>query len=294
MDTKEFIIISGLSGAGKSTAAKILEDFGYFCVDNLPPQLIPKFAELVVQSNGHVNKVALVSDVRGGLFFDDLQHALKSLEDMGLGYQIIFLEATDEVLIRRFKESRRRHPLSTEGQGGIIEGLELEKKRLTMIRSKAHKIIDTSYLGSSEFKNILAQWLEQDERQRMFINIVSFGFKYGIPLDADLVFDVRFLPNPYWVDELRDHIGTEQVIKDYLTRQPITDIFVNRLNDFIAFLIPQYIKEGKAQLSIAIGCTGGKHRSVAVSEWLSSFLRQRGYSLAVEHRDLAGRGGRDG
>lgn len=289
MERKKFIIVTGLSGAGKSMAGNFLEDFGYFCIDNLPPLLIPKFAELVAQSDGHINKVALVSDVRGGQFFDHLLQALRTLEDMGFGYEILYLEASDEVLVRRYKESRRRHPLSTEG--GILDGLKLEKKKLKNIREKASKIVDTSNLGSSEFKNTLAEWLEQDERQRMLITVTSFGFKYGIPLDADLVFDVRFMPNPYWVEELREHIGTEQIIKDYLNRFPITGTFMNKLTDFILFLIPNYIREGKAQLSISIGCTGGKHRSVAVADWIGTAIRQRGYTCIVEHRDLTERSG---
>lgn len=287
MESKNFIIVTGLSGAGKSLTAKVLEDFGYFCVDNLPPLLIPKFAEIVAQANGNINKVALVSDVRGGQFFDHLAKALKTLEEMGFGYEILFLEATDEVLVRRYKESRRRHPLSLEG--GILEGLELEKKKLQDIKSNANKIIDTSSLGISEFKNVLAKWLEQDEKERMLINIISFGYKHGLPLDADLVFDVRFLPNPYWIDELREHFGSEQIIKDYLAKYPITNTFMNKLNSFLLFLIPYYIKEGKAQLSIAIGCTGGKHRSVSVADWVGVFLRQRGYNSVVEHRDITSR-----
>jgi len=287
LESKNFIIVTGLSGAGKSLTAKVLEDFGYFCVDNLPPLLIPKFAEIVAQANGNINKVALVSDVRGGQFFDHLAKALQTLEEMGFGYEILFLEASDEVLVRRYKESRRRHPLSLEG--GILEGLELEKKKLQEIKSKANKIIDSSSLGISEFKNVLAKWLEQDEKDRMLINIISFGYKHGLPLDADLVFDVRFLPNPYWIDELRNHIGSEQIIKDYLVKYPITNTFMNKLNNFLLFLIPYYIKEGKAQLSIAIGCTGGKHRSVSVADWLGVSLRQRGYNSVVEHRDVASR-----
>lgn len=295
MHKKQFIIVTGLSGAGKSLAAKVLEDFGYFCVDNLPPLLIPKFAELVAQSNGQVSKVALVSDVRGGKFFDHLLQALKSLEEIGINYEILFLEASDQILIRRYKESRRRHPLSNESEsGGILNGLEREKKKLEEIRTKASKIIDTSYLGSSEFKNALADWLEQDQRQRMFINIMSFGYKYGLPLDSDLVFDVRFLPNPYWVDELREHNGKEQVIQDYLRKHPLTNTFMEKLNEFCQFLIPNYIAEGKAQLSIAIGCTGGKHRSVAVAEWLCSSLMKKGYACAREHRDLEHRSGKNG
>lgn len=292
VEQKKFIIVTGLSGAGKSLAAKVLEDFGYFCVDNLPPLLIPKFAEIVAQSHGSINKVALVSDVRGGRFFDHLLQALASLEDMGFGYEILFLEASDEVLVRRYKESRRRHPLSVEG--GVLEGLELEKRKLQHIRERANKIIDTSNLGIGEFKNTLAEWLEQDDKERMLINIVSFGFKHGIPLDADLVFDVRFLPNPYWVNELRDHIGTEKIIKDFLLQYSLTKTFVEKLNSFLLFLIPNYIKEGKAQLTITIGCTGGKHRSVAIADWLGVSLGQRGYSCVVEHRDITQWSGKHG
>lgn len=295
MSKKQFIIVTGLSGAGKSLALKVLEDFGYFCVDNLPPLLIPKFAELVIQSTGQVSKVALVSDVRGGQFFDHLFQALKSLEELGIGCEILFLEASDGVLVRRYKESRRRHPLSSEGEsGGILESLDLEKRKLRDIRARADKIIDTSFLSTAEFKSVLSNWLEQDQKERMFINIVSFGYKYGLPLDADLVFDVRFLPNPYWVDELRSHNGTEQVIEDYLRAHPITNTALDKLNEFCYFLIPNYITEGKAQLCIAIGCTGGKHRSVSVAMWLGESLKKKGYTCVVEHRDLEPRSGKHG
>jgi len=271
-DTIRFVIITGLSGAGKSRAVNSFEDLGYFCIDNLPPLLIPKFAELASQSGGKINRIALVSDIRGGEFFSSLSEALLSLEEVGLDYEILFLEADDDILIRRFKETRRRHPLAAHGS--IVEGIKEERRLLAAIRGRADKIINTSELSPQELKEEIRSLYALDGKQEnILITLVAFGFKYGIPLDADLVFDVRFLPNPHYVEHLRPLTGNDDKVQEYLWKWTITHKFFQKLLDFIDFVVPCYVKEGKPQLVIAIGCTGGKHRSVAVVTELEKILK---------------------
>ncbi|NPV69620.1 MAG: RNase adapter RapZ [Firmicutes bacterium] len=286
MNDIRFVIITGLSGAGKTQAVRSLEDLGFFCVDNLPPALIPKFAELCAQSSGDsVRRVALVIDIRGGEFFDDLAEALKGLEEVGLPYEILFLEANDEVLVRRYKETRRRHPLAP--QGNILEGIKAERKKLEEIKGKANVIIDTSDLTPQRLREeILQIFSTEKERRRIIITVVTFGFKHGLPLDADLVFDVRFLPNPHYVESLRPLTGERDEVKEYVLKWPVTKKFMRRLNSLIRFLLPHYINEGKTQLNIAVGCTGGQHRSVVVAEELANALRGEGNTVVVEHRDI--------
>jgi UPF0042 nucleotide-binding protein len=280
-----FVIITGLSGAGKSETMHCFEDLGFFCVDNLPPILIPKFAELCAQSDGRINRIALVVDIRGGSFFDDIFDALEILEQNGFSYEILYLEAKEEVLIRRFKETRRRHPMSAEGS--ILEGIRAEKERLQEIRGKATRIIDTSDITVRNHHELINQYYaELPEQEKMLITVVSFGFKNGIPLDADLVFDVRFLPNPHYVDSLRALNGNQTEVLNYVLKWPITLRFLAKLYDFIDFLGPHYVKEGKANLIIGIGCTGGQHRSVAMANKLGDYLRTKGYRVAVYHRDI--------
>ncbi|HOP74291.1 MAG TPA: RNase adapter RapZ [Bacillota bacterium] len=280
-----FVIITGLSGAGKSETMKCFEDLGYFCVDNLPPVLIPKFAELCAQSDGRINKIALVVDIRGGGFFDDIFEALESLEHNGFSYEILFLEAREEILVRRFKESRRRHPLSTTG--GISEGIRAEMERLGEIRGKASMIIDTSELTARALREVIVKHYDQlTPESKMLITVVSFGFKNGIPLDADLVFDVRFLPNPHYVDSLRHLNGNRIEVSDYVLKWPVATRFLTKLYDFMDFLVPQYVNEGKSNLIIGIGCTGGQHRSVTIANQLGEFLRAKGYRIVVDHRDV--------
>ncbi len=280
-----FVIITGLSGAGKSETMKCFEDLGYFCVDNLPPVLIPKFAELCAQSGGRINKIALVVDIRGGGFFDDVFEALENLEHNGFSYEILFLEAREEILVRRFKESRRRHPLSTTG--GISEGIRAEMERLEEIRGKASVIIDTSELTVRALREVIVKHYDQlTPESKMLITIVSFGFKNGIPLDADLVFDVRFLPNPHYVDSLRHLNGNRSEVSDYVLKWPVTNRFLTKLYDLMDFLVPQYVNEGKSNLIIGIGCTGGQHRSVTIANKLGDFLRAKGYRIVVDHRDV--------
>jgi UPF0042 nucleotide-binding protein len=285
MQSIRFVIITGLSGAGKSEAMKSFEDLGFFCVDNLPPVLIPKFAELCAQSEGRINKIALVVDVRGGDFFNSISSSLEILEENGLTYEVIFLEADEEVLVRRFKESRRRHPLS--GEGGILDGIRAEKSKLEEIRGKANLIVDTSNLTARQLREaIVEKYSQVVEQQRMIFTIVSFGFRNGIPLDADLIFDVRFLPNPHYVDSLQGLTGNSKEVADYVLKWPVTSRFLRKFYGLMEFLAPQYINEGKTQLIIGIGCTGGRHRSVTIANQLGEFLRAKGYKAVVEHRDI--------
>jgi UPF0042 nucleotide-binding protein len=280
------LIITGLSGAGKSVAIQALEDIGFFCVDNLPPALIPKFGDLIIQSQGKVTKVGLVCDMRGGDFFKDLFDALKELEQRGsqqINYQIVFLEADDATIVRRFKETRRRHPLAKDGR--IVEGIAEERKMLEEIRGKADIILNTSNLKASELRQEILNRFSQIDEQHLKIDVMSFGFKYGVPIEADLVFDVRFLPNPHYVDSLRPLTGKHQDVYEYVMKWPVTEAFVQKLEDMIDFLLPQFRKEGKTHVVIGIGCTGGKHRSVALAETLYKYLKDRDEWVTVVHRD---------
>lgn len=278
------LIITGLSGAGKTQAANCLEDLGYFCVDNLPPTLIPKFTELTSQSEG-VKQVAFVVDVRGGRFFNDLSQALEELARQGINYTILFLEASDEVLIRRFKESRRKHPLSH--QGPLPEAIKLEKQMLQELRGQADTIITTSNLNVHQLKEELVRLYSEGEAGKITVTVFSFGYKFGLPLDSDLVFDVRFLTNPKYVDELSHLTGEESEVIDYVMEPELTRSFLTRLMNFLEFLLPYYVKEGKAHLVVAIGCTGGQHRSVVVANYVGQEVRKMGYRTIIKHRDLA-------
>ncbi|HHT70776.1 MAG TPA: RNase adapter RapZ [Firmicutes bacterium] len=278
-----FVIVSGLSGAGKSTAVRVLEDMGYFCVDNLPPDLLPKFAELCLQ--GKVNKVALGIDIRGGGFFEHILERLKALERMGLKYRIIFLQASDETLIRRYKETRRRHPLAKEGR--VLEGIADERKRMQELQSRATYVIDTTNTTPAQLKEeIRTLFAEGEDLERLLITLVSFGFKFGVPLDVDMVFDVRFLPNPYYVETLRDCTGKDEAVRDYVLQWPVTQEFLTRVLQLIEFLIPHFIAEGKTSLVLGIGCTGGRHRSVTLAEELSGHLSANNHRVFVQHRDV--------
>ena len=280
----EFVIITGMSGAGKSQAMKAMEDIGYYCMDNLPPQLLPKFAELCYESKRNIDKVAVVVDIRGGIFFEDLFEDLDDLNEQGLKYRILFLDAEDNVLIKRYKELRRPHPLNPSGR--IIDGIERERILLQEVRNQANYIIDTSMLTIGMLKEeIVKIFLEGKELRKLTISVVSFGFKYGILLDADLVFDVRFIPNPYYVKELKELTGEDSDVRDYVFKWKQTRIFIEKLMDMLSFLIPYYIKEGKTQLIIGIGCTGGKHRSVAIAKDIEEKLKSEGHRTIAIHRD---------
>ncbi len=279
----EFLVVTGLSGAGKSLAMRVLEDLGFFCVDNLPPALIPKFAEIIQESQGRIHRVALVIDIRGGEFFNALDAALAALGAMGIRFQILFLEASDEVLVRRFEETRRKHPLG----GSVLDGIRSERRRLQPLKERAHKIIDTSGLSAQELREELADTFVRTRGARsLVIGVTTFGYKYGIPIDADLVFDVRFLPNPHYVESLRTLPGHSQEVREWVLQWDQTQEFERRLHDLLAYLLPQYAAEGKTHLTIAIGCTGGKHRSVVVGEDLTKFLRAEGYPVRIKHRDV--------
>ncbi|SHJ30922.1 RNase adapter RapZ [Lutispora thermophila] len=280
-----FVVITGLSGAGKSQAIKFLEDLGFFCVDNLPPALIMKFAEICCQTRGGVEKVAIVTDIRGGRFFDQLQSSLEEMERGGLNYEILFLEASDETLIKRYKTSRRMHPLARDGR--IIRGIKAERMKLKELKEKANYIIDTTNMSTSQLKQeIIHLFVEGGKTEKLIINIISFGFKYGIPLDGDLVFDVRFLPNPYYIESMKKLSGNDDEVKEYVMKWPEAKEFMEKLLDMIDFLIPYYIKEGKSQLVIAIGCTGGRHRSVTMANMLYQKLKEKEHRVILEHRDL--------
>ena len=280
-----FVIITGVSGAGKSQAIKYLEDYGYFCVDNLPPSLLPKFAEIGFQSRGKMDRIALVIDIRGGELFNDLFPGLASLKEAGFAYEILFLDASDEVLIKRFKESRRMHPLAPEGR--LVRGIKEERKILKEIKGKADHIIDTSNLTPRQLKQeIAAIFIEDKTFEGMVINVISFGFKYGLPTDCDLVFDVRFIPNPFYISTMRKLSGKHETVKEYVLKSQETITFLSKLYNMLDFLIPNYINEGKSQLVIGIGCTGGKHRSVAIGDDVHRYLSDGQYKVIIEHRDI--------
>lgn len=279
------VIVTGMSGAGKTQVMRAMEDLGYFCVDNLPPMLIPKFAELCIQSDGRVSKIALIVDIRGGDFFDVLVQILADMERLGYVYEVLFLEASDQTLIRRYKETRRRHPMALYGR--LSEGILLERERLEQIRECANNIIDTSDLTNSQLReNIMQLFSGEGSQSLMTITVVSFGFKYGVPLDADMVFDVRFLPNPFYIEALRRKSGKNPDTAEYIWKWPVTRQFMDRLGCFVDFLVPNYISEGRSQLIIAIGCTGGLHRSVFIAEKIYERLKGDGYKVNVEHRDI--------
>ncbi len=280
-----FVLITGFSGAGKSGALHSFEDLGYFSIDNLPPALIPKFAELCTQSGGKINRVALVCDIRGGELFSGLFDALDRLEEMGFDYEVLFLEAEGKVLVQRYKETRRLHPLAERGT--IVESIQEEKLLLEDIRGKADVIIDTSDLSTAGLKEkIYRLYAPEKWEKNILITVISFGYKYGLPLDADLVFDVRFLPNPHYVNSLRHLDGNQQSVHDYIWKWTITHRFFQKLTDITKFLVPCYIKEGKPQLIIALGCTGGRHRSVSLANELSLLLAEKSYRVSTEHRDI--------
>ncbi|WP_195972919.1 RNase adapter RapZ [Clostridium thermobutyricum] len=279
-----FVIVTGLSGAGKTEATRSLEDLGYFCVDNLPPQLIPKFAEACRSS---LEKVAIVTDIRGGVFFDDLFESLRYLKNNEIEYEILFLEASDEVLVKRFKEARRSHPLSPKAR--VLTGITEERHKLREVKDRSDQIIDTSKYKIGDLREKINELFGSNAEpdKELSITVLSFGFKYGIPVDSDLVFDVRFIPNPFYIPELKAFSGNEAPVRDYVMKQEETIGFIERLEEMLKFLIPKYTKEGKRQLIISIGCTGGRHRSVAIANKIYEILEADGYKTGIEHRDVS-------
>ncbi|SMC37449.1 RNase adapter RapZ [Papillibacter cinnamivorans] len=282
----EFLIISGLSGAGKSKTVSILEDLGYYCVDNMPVVFIPKFAELCLAGKGKYDRVALVTDVRGGRTFEGLFKALDDLTEMGCDYKILFVEASVDVIIRRYKESRRKHPLADEGTP-LEEAVRTERVVLEPVRSRAEYIIDTSVLSLAKLRGEVIKLFGRGASQvPMSVSVLSFGFRYGVPMEADLVFDVRFLPNPYYIEALRPLSGLEKEVEDFIFSYRQTHDFMKHLKSMLSFLLPLYVEEGKTALVIGVGCTGGRHRSVAITRALTEFIKRKGYEASENHRDM--------
>jgi UPF0042 nucleotide-binding protein len=280
-----FVVITGMSGAGKSYAIKCFEDLGYFCVDNLPTTLIPTFAELCAQSSRAIRKIALGVDVREGEYLAHLMDALEELRTRGHRPEVLFLEAADETLVRRYHETRRRHPLA--GEGNVVDGIRAERRALAHLREDADRILDTTGLTVHQLKDRLVEtYGARETRGALTVSLVSFGFKHGIPYDADLVFDVRFLPNPHFVEDLRQMDGRDPAVAKYVLARAESRELVARLEDLVRFLLPLYQREGKAYLTVAIGCTGGRHRSVTLVESLRTFVESLGFSPIVRHRDL--------
>lgn len=279
------VIISGLSGAGKSNALRCFEDLGFFCIDNLPPQLLPKLVELCTQSGNEINRIALGVDIRERGFFHDFENVLNELMKSGYPIEIAYLDARDEVLVRRFSETRRPHPLAKDRP--VIEGIKLERDRLKWLREKATLIIDTSDFNIHQLKEeIHRHFLERERDKKIIVNIISFGFKYGVPYDIDTLFDIRFLPNPNFVSHLKPLSGKDKDVSDYLLSNPRTALFLERFFQFIDFLMTQYEQEGRYYLNIGIGCTGGRHRSVFIAETLAQHMRNNGVETTLRHRDI--------
>ncbi|MBO5998226.1 MAG: RNase adapter RapZ [Lachnospiraceae bacterium] len=281
-----FVVVTGMSGGGKATAINMLEDEGFYCVDNLPVRLIDKFMELVFRPGSEIEKVVLGLDVRADRSFDNVEEVLATLRDRGYDYEILFMDASDEVLIKRYKETRRAHPMAPEGR--VQDGIAREREILKNIKAKADYVIDTSHLLTRDLKQELIRiFVEDAHYNSLMINVMSFGFKNGIPTDADLVFDVRFLPNPYYIEELKEFTGLDEPVHSYVMGFPQTVEFLDRLEDMLAFLIPYYVSEGKNQLVIAVGCTGGHHRSVTIAMEIYDRLKDKGdYGIQLYHRDI--------
>ena len=282
-----FVIVTGMSGAGKSTTLKMMEDMGYFCVDSMPIPLMTKLTELLIVPNGEITKIALGLDIRSGQNLRALDQVLDELEKAKIPLEILFLESNDDTLVKRYKETRRFHPLSGK-DGRVEEGIKEERKRLEFLRERADYLIDSSHMLTRELRAELSKiFVENKEYKNLYISVLSFGFKYGIPADADLVFDVRFLPNPYYIDELRPKSGNDKEVREYVMDNDKARIFLAKLTDMVEFLIPNYVQEGKTQLVIGIGCTGGKHRSVTLANELYEALSKNdNYGIRIEHRDI--------
>jgi len=282
-----FVIVTGMSGGGKATALKMLEDAGYFCVDNLPIPLITGFMELIDQPTTEYTKVALGLDVRGGVNFSDTEAMLESLKNIGHSYEILFMNASDEVLVKRYKETRRNHPMAEIGDR-LEDGIKREREILSGILGKADYVIDTSNLLTRDLKTELDKiFVDNESYNSLIVSVLSFGFKNGIPSDADLVFDVRFLPNPFYIEELKRKTGLDKEVRDYVMSFPEAGEFLDKCVDMLDFLLPNYVKEGKYKLVVAIGCTGGKHRSVTLANALYERMKDRGqYGLTLSHRDV--------
>ncbi len=279
------VIITGQSGAGKTKTIGIIEDLGFFCVDNLPPNLIEDFINLVLKTEGRINKLGIVVDVRSGAFLEKLPEIIKRLKNnQELNVKLLFLEASDEALIKRFSETRRKHPIS-EGNT-IQQKIAIEKEKLSHLRSIADFKIDTTGFSLKDLKAKIVSILSPSEKEMLDVSVVTFGFKYGLPLQSDIVMDVRFIPNPFYVKGLESKTGMDNEVKDYVLKFPETKEFLDKFESLLEFLLPRYIAEGKSYLTISLGCTGGKHRSVALGEIIGEFLKNLGYKVKIEHRDI--------
>lgn len=281
----EFVIITGQSGSGKSQTVNVLEDAGFFCIDNMPPQLIPKFAEMC-RENGTIDKIAIVTDIRGGSLFLDLQEKIGELKADGVGAKLLFVSAEHDEIKRRYKETRRKHPLLDVAEGDIDKAIDAEYDILTPIRLAAEYFIDTTHMTTTNLREAVRNLFVENVSDTLLISCISFGFMHGIPAESDLVFDVRCMPNPYYVPELKEFTGLDKCVQDFVMSNDVSKEMQAKMFDMIDFLIPQYIKEGKSQLSISIGCTGGKHRSVTFTQLLYLHLKEKGYKVRVLHRDV--------
>ena len=282
-DTLELVIITGMSGAGKTVAVQSFEDLGYFCIDNMPPTLLPTFWELVKES-GKISRIALFIDLRSRDFFNEVDSLIATLDNTQLvTTRIIFLDSSDSVLVSRYKETRRNHPLAPDGR--VSEGIAKERELLMDLRTRAQIIIDTSDISPRQLRERLIKDFATKDYQTFHVEVMSFGFKYGVPIDADIIWDVRFLPNPHYIPELRPQTGMDAPVYDYVMKQPETQSFYSKLIDVIEFCLPGYKKEGKSSVTIAIGCTGGKHRSVAIAERIANHLKTDNYAVNISHRD---------
>ncbi len=281
----EFVIITGQSGSGKSQTVNVLEDAGFFCIDNMPPQLIPKFAEMC-RENGTIDKIAIVTDIRGGSLFLDLQEKIGELKADGVGAKLLFVSAEHDEIKRRYKETRRKHPLLDVAEGDIDKAIDAEYDILTPIRLAAEYFIDTTHMTTTNLREAVRNLFVENVSDTLLISCISFGFMHGIPAESDLVFDVRCMPNPYYVPELKEFTGLDKCVQDFVMSNDVSKEMQTKMFDMIDFLIPQYIKEGKSQLSISIGCTGGKHRSVTFTQLLYLHLKEKGYKVRVLHRDV--------
>ncbi len=282
----EILIVTGMSGAGKSKVVDALEDLGYFCVDNLPPKLLPTFSKLLDNASETYSKVAIVVDIRSGSHFEEIHDQLSCLEDLGYTYKIFFIDANDETLVRRYKETRRIHPKINENGGSLSKSIAQERTILSKLLSNADYYLDTTNLPAADCKRRVAELLLENQDLALHINCMSFGFKYGIPMDCDLVFDVRCLPNPFYIADLKNHTGLEPAVIDYVLKFDETRELLKKLYDVVDYLLPLYIKEGKSQLTIAFGCTGGRHRSVCFAHEMTEHLKEQGYNVFESHRDI--------
>lgn len=280
-----FLIITGMSGAGKTQVMHSLEDMGYYCIDNLPVAFLLSFAKMCNEEKEKFENVAVVTDIRGGEEFLEIDTVLESMKENNIPYEILFLEADEGVIVTRYKETRRKHPLSPEGS--IEKGILIERDKLSHLRGRATKIIDTSALLTRELKQMIRDCYGDSTKDYFRVQVQSFGFKYGIPRDADMVLDVRFLPNPFYVPELKEHTGLENAVSEFVLKYPQTKAFISKLDEMLQMLIPHYIEEGKTELVIGIGCTGGKHRSVTIAEEITKALQSKKYKTIVRHRDIS-------